>query len=307
MRNGVEKHASLFAESMIEALKKGTAPWQRPWRGAKAIYPHNFKTGHRYCGSNLLLLLAMEARHGYGDSRWGGFGQIRNAGGHVKKGQHGVPILIIKGSRGETVETINGSGRMVEEKQGGRMYVSVQYVFNVEQTEGLTLPAVVTAKPEWNPQQAVEAVAHDAHIRIVERQGGQAAYDPTNDLIKMPARHQFDSADQYYLTLLHELGHSTSHASRLNRDVPHDRKNTLEYAIEELRAEMAAMMSGARLEIGHNPRHGESYVAFWLDAAGNDPNYIRNAARDAQAISTWLLRNHAQGAAERSDGLKSAA
>ena len=69
---------------------------------------------------------------------------------------------------------------------------------------------------------------------------------------------------------------------------------------------MAAMMSGARLEIGHNPQHGESYISFWLRAAGNDPNYIRNAARDAQSISSWLLRNQT-AAATPAAGLKSAA
>ena len=59
---------------------------------------------------------------------------------------------------------------------------------------------------------------------------------------------------------------------------------------------MAAMMSGARLEIGDNPQRGESYIAFWLRAAGNDPNYIRNAARDGQSISSWLLRNQTAAA-----------
>ena len=61
------------------------------------------------------------------------------------------------------------------------------------------------------------------------------------------------------------------------------------YAGEELRAEIAAMMVGERLGVGHEPRHGTAYVSSWIKALENDPKELRAAAVDAQRISDWLI------------------
>ncbi len=61
------------------------------------------------------------------------------------------------------------------------------------------------------------------------------------------------------------------------------------YAREELRAEIAAMMTGEQLGVGHEPRHGTAYVSSWIKALENDPREIRAAAVDAQRISDWLM------------------
>ena len=61
------------------------------------------------------------------------------------------------------------------------------------------------------------------------------------------------------------------------------------YARDELRAEIAAMMTGERLGVGHEPRHGAAYVSSWIKALENDPKEIRAAAVDAQRISDWLI------------------
>ncbi|MYH29301.1 MAG: hypothetical protein F4137_10695 [Acidobacteria bacterium] len=49
------------------------------------------------------------------------------------------------------------------------------------------------------------------------------------------------------------------------------------------------MMTGERLGVGHEPRHGTAYVASWIKALENDPKEIRSAAVDAQRISDWLI------------------
>ena len=71
--------------------------------------------------------------------------------------------------------------------------------------------------------------------------------------------------------------------------VEHGGFGTETYAREELRAEIAAMMTGERLGVGHEPRHGTAYVSAWIKALENDPREIRAAAVDAQRISDWLL------------------
>ena len=91
--------------------------------------------------------------------------------------------------------------------------------------------------------------------------------------------------------MLHELGHATGHPSRLNRPtlVDHGGFGTETYAREELRAEIAAMMTGEQLGVGHEPRHGTAYVSSWIKALENNPKEIRAAAVDAQRISDWLI------------------
>ena len=49
------------------------------------------------------------------------------------------------------------------------------------------------------------------------------------------------------------------------------------------------MMTGERLGVGHEPRHGTAYVASWIKALENNPKEIRAAAVDAQRISDWLM------------------
>ena len=136
--------------------------------------------------------------------------------------------------------------------------------------------------------------------------GDRAYYSLKDDRVVLPERSQFDSQSAYTHTALHELGHATGHPDRLNRStlVNHGGFGTETYAREELRAEIAAMMSGEQLGVGHEPRHGAAYVSSWIKALENDPKEIRAAAVDAQRISDWLLsrereRSRSEEQAER--------
>ena len=108
--------------------------------------------------------------------------------------------------------------------------------------------------------------------------------------ITLPERDQFASADGYYATALHEVGHATGHPSRLNRqDLGHPFGSEA-YAREELRAEIASLMLGEQLGIGHDPGQHSAYVASWIRALENDPREIFRAAADAEKITAWCAR-----------------
>ena len=49
------------------------------------------------------------------------------------------------------------------------------------------------------------------------------------------------------------------------------------------------MMSGARLQVGHDPARSASYVNHWVKALRDDPREIYRAAQDAQQISDYVL------------------
>ena len=64
----------------------------------------------------------------------------------------------------------------------------------------------------------------------------------------------------------------------------------VEYAREELRAEMSAMMTGERVGVGHDGSRGAAYVEGWIKALDTDPKEMYKAAADAQNISDYLMR-----------------
>ena len=301
MNPRVEKYARTFADRLIEALKAGTAPWQKPWKPGELCWPVNCTTGRRYRGNNAVLLLATALTRGWGEMRWAGFGQIRNAGGMVRKGEKGTPVLVWRERRGTAAASEDDTG---EEESPPSFFATVHHVFNAAQADGLDLGDPVTQAPPFEPHAAVGRVADDAHVRIVHMRGDHACYSPGADTITMPEASQFTIPSAYEHTLLHELAHATSHPSRLDRPCHGTTdRSTAEYAIEELRAEIAAMMLGERLHVGHEPRHGQAYVASWIRALDDDPSAVRNAAADSERIADWLTRNLATAGAPEAEPL----
>ena len=108
------------------------------------------------------------------------------------------------------------------------------------------------------------------------------------DSIHLPFKHQFLTPDRYYATALHELGHWTGHESRLNRDLAHP-FGSEGYAREELRAEIASMLLGGELRIGHDPGQHVAYVGSWIKSLQQDPTEIFRAAADAEKIQDFVL------------------
>ena len=83
-----------ITDKMVAALEEGKIPWEKPWR--QAARPMNGLSGHRYQGINRFMTMLVAAEHGYADPRWLTFNQVGEAGGHVRKGEHGVPIEVWK-------------------------------------------------------------------------------------------------------------------------------------------------------------------------------------------------------------------
>ena len=94
-------------------------------------------------------------------------------------------------------------------------------VFNVEQADGLTLERKGDDReppPEWKAHQTAERVIQESGIRVVHERGDRAFYNMQTDKVTLPEREQFATANGYYQTALHELGHATGHPDRMDRD-----------------------------------------------------------------------------------------
>lgn len=280
----------VVAEKLIEQLKQGTAPWQIPWKAGDGggMMPFNPTTGKRYKGINAIHLLSQ----GRDDQRWLTFNQAKAAGAQVRKGEKSTSIQYWKFEEEQTKRDENN--KPVLDGKGDPVKVRVRLerpkmfmanVFNAEQIDGL--PIYQKPVQTWNALERAETILQASGADI--RHGGDRAYyRPSTDNIQLPDKAQFPGADNYYATALHELGHWTGHGSRLDRDLSHP-FGSEGYAKEELRAEIASMILGDELGIGHDPGQHASYVQSWIKALQNDPLEIFRAASDAEKIQTFVL------------------
>ena len=88
-----EDYAKKVSGEIIDQIKRGVAPWQKPWKPGEQISAENFSTGKQYTGGNSLYLMSRGIRDGRGDNRWGTYNQIREAGGQVRKGGEAFPSV----------------------------------------------------------------------------------------------------------------------------------------------------------------------------------------------------------------------
>ena len=145
------------------------------------------------------------------------------------------------------------------------------------------------------------AKATGAEIRQVPDLMELAVYLPISDCIRMRPPQGFASHAEYCRVLFHELGHWTSHDTRLGRVV--DWNDPEDAAQEELAADMAAFTLCRAFNLGWEtrgvPRDLESYMHQLTNPEYmarveqykcrlTDPDCLNRAARDAVAIMHYL-------------------
>src|SRR5262249_9657156 len=175
--------------------------------------PCNAVTGHAYRGVNLLLLWTTRLK-GWQQPRFLSYRQALEAGGHVRKGEHGKHIVYVGSA-------IDKNSKDEDDPRSFR-FLKHFTVFNIAQCEGL--PGTLTAPPKApNPDQRdalIDEFIAAIGAKIYENDIENAAYYTNNiDTITMPAFKFFRGRAEYYATLFHELVHWTKHATRLDRQL----------------------------------------------------------------------------------------
>ncbi|EOX7213245.1 zincin-like metallopeptidase domain-containing protein [Escherichia coli] len=287
-----KEYAEEVAARIVEQLEQGTAPWQKPWQPGELRLPYNPTTGKEYKGMNSMWL----SMQGHADPRWMTYNQASAEGGQVRKGSKGTHIVYWKFSE-ERKQTDEQGRPVIDPETGKQKTINVQLerprsfmavVFNASQIDGLPPLEARPLMPEPERHTRAEAILANSGASIQHVPGDRAYYRPSTDSITLPERNQFPAADAYYATALHELGHWTGHPSRLDRDLSHP-FGSEGYAREELRAEIASLMLGERLDIGHDPGQHAAYVGSWIKALKEDPKEIFRAAADAERIAGYVM------------------
>ncbi len=278
-----------ITDNIIAALEKGVAPWQKPWQAGAFEMPMNPTSGKPYRGGNALQLMVTAMRHAYEDPRWLTYRQAQENEWQVRKGEKGTQIEFWQFPKGKS-ESLDDSRDLPAGESKDKFIYRVYTVFNASQIEGIPAhnPRV---RQEWEVINSAESILQNSGAQISHDQPDRAFYNRLSDSIHLPPRAAFDSAANYYGTALHETAHWTGAPQRLNRETLNNSQGfgDIEYAKEELRAELASVFLMAERGIPHNSDSHAAYVDSWLACLKNDKNEIFRAARDAHRAADLLL------------------
>lgn len=277
---------NVITDRILAQLEKGVVPWRKPWREASC--PKSLVSQKEYRGINLFLLNAA----GYASPYWLTVHQANGLGARIRKGEHGMPVVFWLW-QSELKDPDDGG----EPTKGKDKPVMCRYytVFNVEQVENLKIDRALLFPQNTGPGFSIplaEAIYQNYQDAPVVKDGPAAYYQPSLDVVTMPARESFESAEEYYCVLFHELGHSTGHAKRLNREEIATKHGfgSDPYAREELVAEMTAAFLCGHVGIDTvTLDNSASYIAGWKAKLRADNQIVIRAASRAQKAADYII------------------
>ena len=211
------------------------------------------------------------------------FKQAIDAGGNVRKGEHGTKVFFVKQLQ---VKDAGGG----EDDEPRLVPMLREYtVFNVDQCERLP-ERLKAGKPMRvrNPD-ARDALADEflqATGADIREGHGEACYVPSRDFISLPAFEAFKGADHFYNVAFHELTHWTGRKTRLDRDLK-SRFAARAYAAEELVAELGAAFLCAEFGFDGDLRSA-GYIATWIELLKADKRAFFTACSKASQAAEYL-------------------
>ena len=287
----MSKVYEVITSRILDMLSQGRIPWRRPWKAIRATgsqRPRNLVTGLPYRNANWFLLSMLQFD---GAPLFLTFKQALALGGSVRKGQQGFPVIFWK------LQEVREDQAEKPEDVGKKKIPILRYytVFHVSQCDRIKLPEQpqIPAPAEFDPIADAEAIWEAMPQRPALGYGGdRACYSPVWDEIKMPPRKTFPTAEGFYETLFHEAGHSTGHASRLNRKeiTGGIYFGSQDYSMEELIAELTAAFLCAEAGIDQPVLTNQvAYLQSWLEKLTKDPSAFVTAAGRAQKAADFIL------------------
>ena len=295
-----------LVERVLENLKNGDGLWQQGWINTGV--PASGITGKKYHGINNFYLTLVSIIKGYSDNRWITYKQMEEKGWKFKTDEEGnslgkgagVAIEFFELRDKETKKPFDRKtldGMTADERQeymDNNVYPVRKYyrVFNADLIDGIPEREKRVIDPSGINERAESLLDfwNENEAQIIYG-GNQAFYRVSTDEIHIPSREMFVDMNEFYATALHEMGHSTGHESRLNRNL-NNTFGTEDYAIEELRAEIASLFLEQDLELQVSEKHIENnskYVKSWYNTISENPNILFTAISDADKMSKYII------------------
>lgn len=288
------KTRKYIVDTFLGCLKEDIIPFQKGWKNTGNF---NAASGYHYHGINGFILKLVSDIEGYEDPRWMTFNQIKKCGCRLSNAKgKGIPVEFwslydterkCKISQQEADEICNenpnNSNRIIPIS---RCYI----VFNASLVEGIKPYEKGQIKDHVFADAVLNSYLENEHINLIHR-GDNAYYEVNADRIVLPHIISFRDEVTYLDTLAHEIAHSTGAKERLNRNLE-GHKGSSEYAIEELRAEIASAYINPLLGIpitSYNVNRHKAYIQNWIQIVEGNPQILFKAIMDAEKISEFVL------------------
>lgn len=304
-----------LVDMILNNLENGKGLWEQGW--ADMGVPVSAATGKRYRGINNLFLSLISMERGYTDNRWATYHQIEERGWHFKKDEEGknkgknagVTIEFYEQYDKETRKPFDRSvlDGMTESERDEYLENNVVWfrkyyrVFNGDVIDGIPAREKATLDPSQINERAESLLEFWSENESPIIYGGdEAFYRRSTDEIHSPPRESFKNLHEFYGTVFHEMGHSTGHEKRLNRDLS-GRFGSEKYALEELRAELSSMFLEQEIGLEVSEKHIENnsrYIKEWHDEIKKDPDALFTAIADANAITKYIADKERQAKSE---------
>ena len=279
----------IITDAIIARLEEGKIPWQKPWSGVNSPdSPRNLLSKKPYSGMNHFIL----ASSGYDSPYWCTYKQAKQKGGCVRKGEKATPVIYWNMIQVDS-HKVDAKGKKVKKTIP---LLKHYFIFNVDQCDDVKVPTTeetVEEIGEFNPiERAEEIVAGYETCPRLQSTSQRAYYSPSSDYINMPQKESFKGEEEYYATLFHEMGHSTGHGTRLNREgvVNFDHFGSHQYSKEELVAEFTSCYLCGESNILPNIQDNSvAYIQSWSKALKDDKKLIIGACSKATRAADYIL------------------
>ncbi len=305
-----------IVDAVLENLQNGAGLWKQGW--VMTGVPESAITHKPYRGINNFMLSIVSMAMKYKDNRWLTFKQMQDKGWNFKTDEEGKSIAKGHGVNIEFFELLDKeTGKpfsrhtllgMTQEEKDEYIRENIKFfrkhyrVFNGDLIDGI---------PEQTKHMLDEDGASDRIEKLLDYWseneseiiygGNDAYYVPLTDEIHLPNRKDFLTMQELYSTALHEMGHSTGHKSRLNRDLS-GKFGIAEYAEEELRAEIASMFleQDYGLDMSKsNIQNNSAYIQSWKNKIEENPNVLFTAIAEADRIAKFVKQREQQNIQKR--------
>lgn len=268
-------------DRIIEQLKAGTIPWNKPWTGL-ASGAYNRVSKKPYSLLNQMLL-----KH---DGEYASYKQWQKLGGQVKKGEKSEIVVFWKIVQ---IEEENAKGELKKKSVPILKYYRVFHISQVEGVEPLSAGALIEHEPIEVAERVKNEYMKREGLQIKNVLSNSAFYSPMGDYINMPLMEQFPDVNEYYSTLFHEMSHSTMSENRLNRvgNMKIAAFGDEDYSLEELTAELSSafLMSHCGIETGATFKNSAAYIQGWIAALSNDNRMIVSASSRGEKAAKYIL------------------
>jgi antirestriction protein ArdC len=210
-------------------------------------------------------------------------------GGQIRKNQKPTSIVIWKW---HTPEELAKRRQATGKDQQPPCTPMTSAVFNLDQIKDLKCP------PDDRPIRREKRIVTADQIydimpdkpSVVHMLTKEATYNPKSDQVTMPHLSQFESAEEYYATLFHQMVLATGHRKRLNRFGTVKGATSEPYSPEELVAEFGAafICAFAGIQPPELDSQQASHIAGWAKVLRDDAQMVIRAASAAQRAADYI-------------------